>query len=63
MHERTRGFGIELIRRIHLYDTACTQYSDAIGHLHGFRLVVSDKDAGQTHAVVQLAQPDSQRLG
>ena len=60
MHERTRGFGVEFIRRIHLYDTACTQHSDAIGHLHGFRLVVSDKDAGQTHAVVQLAQPNSQ---
>ena len=62
VHERRRRCGIQPIRRIHLLDPSGTHHRDAVRHLHRLGLIVRDKDAGEPHPVMQIAQPDAQAL-
>ena len=57
MHKGTRRFSVQPCRHINLFDPAGAQHRNTVGHLHRFRLIVRNEDAGEAHSVMQRAQP------
>ena len=52
--KRLAGCLVELERRAELLDVAGVQHDDAVGHGHGFDLVVGDVDHGGLELLVQF---------
>ncbi len=52
----------QLARMADLFNAAPIENRDAIRHLHRFRLIVRNKDRGETRAVVNFSQPFAQVL-
>ncbi|MNS63523.1 hypothetical protein D3C72_966190 [compost metagenome] len=61
-HERRGRAVVDFLRRGVLLDLAVVHHGDAVGHQHGFVLIVRDHQRGDAEVALQLAQLGAQML-
>src|SRR5262249_6055326 len=52
--EQSAGPGVKVLRRAYFEDAAALDYSDAVGQLKGFFLIVSHEDGGDSKLLLDV---------
>ncbi len=61
-HERRGRAVVDVLRSGVLLDPTVVHHGDAVGHQHGFVLIVGDHQGGDAEVALQLAQFGAQML-